>query len=70
MAGMALDFDEVVRNTVFAGSHSCTVETVREFEPVGNALCGVPVRSAASRNGTEGVPYKSLRRFEFPDTLA
>ena len=44
-------------------------ETVREFEPVGNALCGVPVRSAASRNGTEAVPYKGLRRFEFSDTL-
>ena len=44
--------------------------TVREFEPVGNALCGVLVRSAASRNGTEAVPYKGLRRFEFPDTLS
>jgi len=45
------------------------IETVREFEPVGNALCGVPMRSAASRNGREAVPYTGLRRFDFPDTL-
>ena len=50
---------------------SCVInlKPVRKFEPVGNALCGVPARSAASRNGTEAVPYKGLRRPEFPDTL-
>ena len=53
----------------FSVLFSKIIEGVREFELVGNALCGVPTRSAAKRNGTEAVPYKGVRRLEFPDTL-
>jgi hypothetical protein len=45
------------------------IEGLRESKPVGNVLCGVPARLVVPRNGTEAVPYRNLRRFEFPDTL-
>ena len=45
------------------------VEGVRELEPVGNALCGVPAQAVVPRNATEGVPYRDFRRLEFPDAL-
>ena len=45
------------------------IEGVWEFEAVGNGLRAVPWSRRSRRNGTEAVPYRDLRRFEFPDTL-
>ena len=39
------------------------------MDSVGNALCGVPRRSAVERNGTEAVPYSDSPGLEFPDVL-
>jgi hypothetical protein len=42
---------------------------VRELDPVGNALGGVPGGWAVNRNGTEAVPDSGCQGVEFPDTL-